>query len=105
MYGLMCACVEMDLWQELDEVKPGTAPGESAPPPAKRQKHSFAASKRGAYALKKSAGNPICHAYLIHADQENLMKMWTIHRMALPLRSWHQKWNVELGQWRHARSG
>ena len=86
----------MDLWQKLDEKTPGTASAQQSEPPAKRLKHSFAASKKDAYTLRKSAGNPIYHAYLMYADQENLFKMWIIYRMSMPLMQWHQQQNVEL---------
>ena len=62
LYGLMCAMVEMDLWQKDADT--------AVPPPEKKTKHSFAQSKKCAFAIKKAAGNPIYHAFLMFADQE-----------------------------------
>ena len=86
LYGLKCACVEMDLWQKLED-----APADAAAPAHdKRTKLSFAQSKKDAFAIKKAAGNPIYHAYLMYADQENLMKMHIILTVTKPLHRWHQ---------------
>ena len=92
LYGLKCACVEMDLWQKLED-----APADAAAPAQdKRTKLSFAQSKKDAFAIKRAAGNPIYHAYLMYADQENLMKMHIILTVTRPLHRWHQCQNVEL---------
>jgi hypothetical protein len=42
LYGLKCACVELDLWHK-DVKQPADS---TSQPEAKRLKHSFAASKK-----------------------------------------------------------
>ena len=81
LYGLSCAMVEMDLWVKIEDADAKNP----APPPEKKAKHSFSASKREAYKIKKAAGNPIYHAYIMYADEENKYKMWIIHTICHPV--------------------
>ena len=57
---------------------------------------SMAAAKKEAFSIKQARGNPIYHAYLRYADDENYFRQSIICNVLRPLHEWHSTQNVEL---------